>query len=487
MGTMAQVFSVPVVFPNTRQDDSLFQIFDALEGLESVVEDVFGRIKNRVSHEKSRIDAISSRIDTAKAKVARVAGSTKAIAVHSSARYPAPKQLEEYHPLYIDVPRVPPKHPKHRLPEAPQMPILSLRDPLGDDPFLPESTHLRRSEKSEDLREGLGRLPTELESISSLLLFNTQDNPYKKYVSLDNLAGKEVAAPVQDKKSLADAPTTLGTDDLPHVGLVEYGYKPVLGDVPEFNLPSVLPDLTMVADINWNSADLPEFAPIAPSTKNVMVDLPDVTPGPDDGAAPDLDVPDVPLIDAGGGMPPPPPPPMGNISAPPPPPPPAGAGAPPPPPPPAGNIPPPPPANVPSFDEAPSGGGDARSSLLDDIRRGHKDRLKKATPGNLEDAPPSLSGDNQSGAAVPPPASTGDIFSDLIMALNRRRVGLKGEAPPKKRTKKAKAPAAEAEIRLPDVDGDFAPPDLDDSPAVPDLGDDEGDDDEGSSDSEWEV
>jgi hypothetical protein len=125
------------------------------------------------------------------------------------------------------------------------MPILSLRDPLGDDPFLPESTHLRRSEKSEgtrnepekrfgaahhyvavrpnrtahatDLREGLGRLPTELESISSLLLFNTQDNPYKKYVSLDNLAGKEVAAPVQDKKSLADAPTTLGTDDLPHV------------------------------------------------------------------------------------------------------------------------------------------------------------------------------------------------------------------------------------------------------------------------------
>jgi hypothetical protein len=61
--------------------------------------------------------------------------------------------------------------------------------------------------------------------------------------------------------------------------MVEYGYKPVLGDVPEFNLPSVLPDLTMVADINWNSANLPEFAPIAPSTKNVMVDLPDVTPG----------------------------------------------------------------------------------------------------------------------------------------------------------------------------------------------------------------
>jgi len=50
MGTMAQVFEVPIVFPNTRQDDSLFQIFDALEGLESVVENVFGRIKNRVGY-----------------------------------------------------------------------------------------------------------------------------------------------------------------------------------------------------------------------------------------------------------------------------------------------------------------------------------------------------------------------------------------------------------------------------------------------------
>jgi len=109
------------------------------------------------------------------------------------------------------------------------MPIVSLRDPTMDDPFLPECS--LRPEKSEgnehscitlfancvhytptDLREGLGRLPTELESISSLILFNTPENPYKKYVSLDNLAGKEVETPVQDKKSLADAPTTLGVD-----------------------------------------------------------------------------------------------------------------------------------------------------------------------------------------------------------------------------------------------------------------------------------
>lgn len=37
-------------------------------------------------------------------------------------------------------------------------------------------------------REGLGRLPSHLSSVGSLLLFNTKENPYKEYAALDNLA-----------------------------------------------------------------------------------------------------------------------------------------------------------------------------------------------------------------------------------------------------------------------------------------------------------
>jgi len=475
MGTMTQVYSVPVVFPNARQDESLYQLFDTLESLENIVEEVFGRIKSRVAHETSRIEAISSRIDVAKAKVGRIAGSTKAITVHSSARYPAPKALDDFIPLYADVPRTGPKHPKHRLAEAPQMPIVSLKDPLAEDSFLPEDS--RRAPKSEDVREGLGRLPTEMESISSLLLFNTQENPYKKYVSLDNLAGKEVVTPGQDKESLPDAPKTLNEgDQLPQVGLVEYGYKPVLGDVPEFNLPSVIPDLPMVADISWNSVDLPA---IAPSTKNVMADLPDVTPDASAPADDAGDMPDVPDIVGDDGAVPPPPPPV--ASAPPPPPPPTGA-APPPPPPPGNAPPPPPPTNVPSTDPAPSG-GDARSNLLEDIRRGHMDRLKKTAGSNLEDAPPSLSGEKQ----PPPPASPGNHLEALFVALSRRRLGLKGEAPPKKKTKEKKAQApVDSQIALPDVNAEASPnAEPSSPPPVPNIDDD--DEEEEGSDSEWEA
>lgn len=80
-----------------------------------------------------------------------------------------------------------------------------------DDPFMPESMPLQ--DRAEDVKEGLGRLPAGLSSISALLLFNTQENPYKKYVSLDNLAGKErVTAEQQTRKELAAAPTTLGPE-----------------------------------------------------------------------------------------------------------------------------------------------------------------------------------------------------------------------------------------------------------------------------------
>ena len=37
--------------------------------------------------------------------------------------------------------------------------------------------------------EGLGGLPRNLVSVSSLLLFNTEDNPYKRYVMVDPLRG----------------------------------------------------------------------------------------------------------------------------------------------------------------------------------------------------------------------------------------------------------------------------------------------------------
>lgn len=36
------------------------------------------------------------------------------------------------------------------------------------------------------------------------------------------------------------------------LGVEEYGFRPTLGEVPSFRLPSTLPNLPMVADISWS-------------------------------------------------------------------------------------------------------------------------------------------------------------------------------------------------------------------------------------------
>lgn len=45
-----------------------------------------------------------------------------------------------------------------------------------------------------------------------------------------------------------------GGDRMPSVGSVHYAYKPSLGAVPTLSLPSILPDLPMVADnVSWSA------------------------------------------------------------------------------------------------------------------------------------------------------------------------------------------------------------------------------------------
>ena len=173
---------------------------------------------------------------------------------------------------------------------------------------------------------GLGDPPPTIQSVSDLLLFNTDINVYRSHdTTIDSLNNK-IDDEDDDYKHgfkddtmiLSDAPISVTDgDSLPIVALNEIGFKPTLGPVPELQLPSELPELSMAANISWGGdAENPEMATIAPSA---MAE-----------ALPDLDF-SVGNADESGeesskerlsGTPPPPPPPLLPPAAPPPPPPP---------------------------------------------------------------------------------------------------------------------------------------------------------------------
>ncbi len=165
--------------------------------------------------------------------------------------------------------------------------------------------------------EGLGSLPKNLPSISSLLLFNTTENPYKKYVLRDPLEGartKTRANIAEEEEKLSEAPQTIT-----HGEQMERGqkdsllYVPLMPELPELDVPDMLPSLQYVASDMYYQGDA--GASIAPSVASIIPKLPNLA-DPDAPAAqetPEL----LPPIEEAGGPPPPPPPPPGPVAAPP--------------------------------------------------------------------------------------------------------------------------------------------------------------------------
>lgn len=245
-----QTYSIPLVLPSLRREESINQIVDSLEYLEKVSKDIFTRISNRVAENKKRLEAINYRADLAQARIDKIKGIKKATRVFSSAKYPAPEKLEPYETLYSEENELSEiKRQTYNL-NSKFVPVdeRTLKDKLQ---FY--NVHLNVKKKQDEMKgEGLGSLPKNLHSVSSLLLFNTTENPYKKYVMLDPLAGavtKTRANIEEDEEDIGAAPISITQGEaLDRLTAQNYFYVPNLGDVPEIDVPVYLPDLPGIAD-----------------------------------------------------------------------------------------------------------------------------------------------------------------------------------------------------------------------------------------------
>lgn len=417
-----QCYNVPVVLPDLRREESLIQVTEALEYLEAVANDIFNRISNRVGVERDKLAAINTRICVAQAKVDKLRSATsKATTVFSPPKYPAPKQLEPYRSMFAEVDRRMKnvrysKRPiESRIVEVSSEVISAkqnfevFKQDVNAALMNVKLRHLKQKAVSEE-SEGLGGLPEYLPSVTSLLLFNTSDNPYKKYVYTDPLSG-HVKTTTRDKimeeqQTLDEAPTSILTGEElgRYQGASDVTYRPKLDALPELEVPNVL-NLPNIADDWLYNADLGR--PIAPSLANTL-DLPEIVPS----AESDLSLPpstDINLPPISGDVPLPHPPP--------------------PPPPPTG-----PNVELPSLDleagvgveeEEPSMSveDNPRADLMNAIRKagGTKNAgLKKATERRMEKKKIKEEEDT---VAV----GGGDLMSDLRSALFRRRKGISGK------------------------------------------------------------
>uniref|UniRef100_H2R856 WASH1 WAHD domain-containing protein n=1 Tax=Pan troglodytes TaxID=9598 RepID=H2R856_PANTR len=273
-----QTYAVPLIQPDLRREEAVQQMADALQYLQKVSGDIFGRW--RVEQSRSQVQAIGEKVSLAQAKIEKIKGSKKAIKVFSSAKYPAPERLQEYGSIFTGAqdPGLQ-RRPRHRI-QSKHRPLdeRALQEKLKYFPVCVST----KPGPEDDAEEGLGGLPSNISSVSSLLLFNTTENLYKKYVFLDPLAGAvtktHVMLGAETEEKLFDAPLSISKREqleqqwpraLPELlsSPENYFYVPDLGQVPEIDVPSYLPDLPGIANDLMYSADLgPGIAPSAPGT-----------------------------------------------------------------------------------------------------------------------------------------------------------------------------------------------------------------------------
>lgn len=169
-----------------------------------------------------------------------------------------------------------------------------------------------------EMGEGLGRLPRHLPSVSSLLLFNTAENPYKKYVVLDPLEGAKTKTrdKIGEEEKPSEAPVTITKgEELQRGQQDSIMYVPLMPELPELDVPEML-QLPYVASDMFFQGD--SMASIAPSLANTAVpELPNLAdPDAPAATAPASGQPPPSDSGSGSGAPPPPPPSASGCPAP---------------------------------------------------------------------------------------------------------------------------------------------------------------------------
>ncbi|KAF3688872.1 WASH complex subunit 1 [Channa argus] len=421
-----QVYSVPLIQPDLRREEVVHQIADALFYLETISTDIFRRVSESVEKNRHQLQSVTDRIRLAQARVDKIKGSKKATKVFSSAKFPAPDRLQDYTSLFTEATDPSSQtRSRHKI----QNKLRPFEEKTLQEKLMYYPVCVSNKKKSEDeTEEGLGSLPRNISSVSSLLLFNTTENLYKKYVFLDPLAGAvtktHTTLETEKEEKPFDAPLSITKrEQLERQTAESYFYMPDLGEVPEIDVPSYLPDLPGIADDLSYSADLgPGFAPSGP-THNI----PELPSFSEEGNLAGSQLP----TNASFPSPPPPPPP-------PPPPEPAlipatPAGVPPAPPPP-----PPPPADTEVSRLPPTGPvsgapsevvqpSDSRASLLESIR--NAGGIGKAKLRNVKERKMEKKKQKEQEQAVGAASSGGDFMSDLFNKLAMRRKGISGKGP----------------------------------------------------------
>lgn len=244
--------NVNIIPQDLRQEEMLLQLEETLKNLQLISEQVFSKIDCNIGRYQKELEDIGRRADSTREKVDQLkASKNKAIKIFSSHKYPS---SDDDHVLYTALCPVTLSNER----TMKQLRVKSTHIPF-DDQVLKEKLQFYQVPKPKsvinliDPSDGpLGDIPwRRISSISSLVMFNSSENPYyrRSHESslMENKSRKKIHG-ADETDAFAPTPLTVSTEERV-TDLFKYNFD--LEAAPKIFdfLPEALPDLPGIADI----------------------------------------------------------------------------------------------------------------------------------------------------------------------------------------------------------------------------------------------
>ncbi|EDR22479.1 hypothetical protein, conserved [Entamoeba dispar SAW760] len=258
--------SIPLVYSDNKEIEQQHRMIESINQINAVSKSINNSINNQITLIQNRIQSLQQRTIKIQNKLKEITGSPKAITVFTPNKSPnliiTPIKLLESPQLQIqynqNIPSKPIQFNQNKI-------LVSLNKySINNSLIQKESTHFL--------------VPTQIQSIGSLLLFNSGVNVYADYSNCDNtkklhsisssVLKNEPKEEQNDHLSELNEFNAIQTDDT-------FGYRPTLDKLPELSLPNNLPKLSNIAELSFRGSS--PLLSIAPS-----VDLPDIDLDDDD-------------------------------------------------------------------------------------------------------------------------------------------------------------------------------------------------------------
>ncbi|XP_025409563.1 WASH complex subunit 1 [Sipha flava] len=262
---------IPLLPYDLGYEETILQLIKSLDCLDKVVDCVFEHVRGNINKQKSDIVKLNDKLHDVTNKVQRLSSIKKSVQVYSSSKYPATHCHKDYEYSYdfnVKSDIVKNIQVDHQ--------ICVSNDPSDKLKFYHVNNESKKILKKNDIfgMKGLGDLPDDIKYLSSLLLFNTNENLYKNYgLSNPYRVKKTTINQVKNTDENIYKPVfTLPLNETENQ--FDYSYTPVSDEVPSIDVPADLPDLPGIAGdfLCFNEKEQIEV-PVVCQPSNV-VDLP---------------------------------------------------------------------------------------------------------------------------------------------------------------------------------------------------------------------